>query len=150
MLTKNQVLFSVPVKTRGTTWGVAESMEQLPKTALEYLKCRERMFQIKIETVKEEEGEEEISSTDRLLTKYGSPYNLYDGSYRDLFNLIAVTNPYLGVEETVENFSAIQKFFLETENPQDKLEILDEEDLDGIWLGDLITGMYPHPEPWML
>lgn len=149
MLTKNQVLFSVPVETNGTTWGVAESKAELPKTALEYLKCRERMFQIKIEAVKDED-ETEIESTDRLLTKYGSPYNLQDGSYKDLFNLIAVTNPYLGVKETVENFTAIQKFFLENKNPQDKLEILDEEYLDGTWLGDLITGMYPHPEPWML
>ena len=147
MLTEKQVLFSVPVETRGTTWGVAESMEKLPRTAREYLACRRRMFQIKIEETAEI-SDHSLEEEQSLLNQDNCPWSVLDGSYRELFNATSLNNPYLCEKRAVENFSAIQKFFQKSDNPQKELEILEWEDLEGISLYELFSGMFQDPEEW--
>jgi hypothetical protein len=141
MLTENQVLFSVPVETIGTTWGVAESMKKLPRTEWEYLDCRRTMLKLIAQAMEEEELTED---QDRYLREDDSPFLIQDKSYLALCNPDCLTSHiYSPSEEAMENFQAIQTFFQETPNPQNELEILDPEDLEGEDMTTITSSLYP-------
>ena len=141
MLTKNQVLFSVPVETKGTTWGVAESKEKLPRTAMEYLDCRRTMLKMVAQAMEDEELTE---SQDRWLNEDESPFLIRDKSYLMLCDWDCLTaHIFSPSDEAMKNFQAIQTFFQETPNPQSKLEILDMDDLHGEDMTTILCSLYP-------